>query len=57
VLAIARDLLRPTLVAPETLAETTRTQFPGLAGVLPDFGRFEPLDRGLRATKLHSASR
>ncbi len=47
VLAIARELLRPTLVAPETHAEMTRTNFPGLDGTLPDFGRFDPLDWGL----------
>lgn len=47
VLALARDLLAPTLVAQETLAEMTSVQFPGLAGVLPDYGRFDPLDWGL----------
>ena len=46
-LAFARELERPRLVAPETLAEATSVQFAGLAGVLPDFGRFEPLDWGL----------
>lgn len=46
-LAFARDLLAPTLVAEETLAEMTSVQFPGLSGVLPDFGRFDPLDWGL----------
>jgi CubicO group peptidase (beta-lactamase class C family) len=46
-LALARELQRPTLVASETLAEATSVQFPGLAGVLPDFGRFDPLDWGL----------
>jgi CubicO group peptidase (beta-lactamase class C family) len=45
--AFARELERPTLVAAETLAEATTVQFPGLAGVLPDFGRFDPLDWGL----------
>ena len=43
----ARELQRPTLVAPETLSEATSVQFGGLAGVLPDFGRFDPLDWGL----------
>jgi CubicO group peptidase (beta-lactamase class C family) len=47
VLALARELLVPTLVARETLAEMTSVQFPGLRGVLPDYGRFEPLDWGL----------
>ena len=45
--AIARELQRPTLVAPETLAEATSVQFPGLAGVLPDLGRMDPNDWGL----------
>jgi CubicO group peptidase (beta-lactamase class C family) len=47
VLALGRELLRPTLIAPETLAEMTSVQYPGLIGVLPDHGRFEPLDWGL----------
>jgi CubicO group peptidase (beta-lactamase class C family) len=46
-LSFARELQRPTLVAPETLDEANSVQFPGLAGVLPDFGRFDPLDWGL----------
>jgi CubicO group peptidase (beta-lactamase class C family) len=47
VLALARELLRPTLVAPETHTEMTGVQYPGLDGVLPDFGRFSPMDWGL----------
>jgi CubicO group peptidase (beta-lactamase class C family) len=46
-LALARELLGPRLVADETHAEMVRVQFPGLDGVLPDFGRFSPLDWGL----------
>jgi CubicO group peptidase (beta-lactamase class C family) len=46
-LLLARELQRPTLVADETLAEATSVQFPGLAGVLPDFGRWDPNDWGL----------
>ncbi len=46
-LALAGELLEPTLVAPETLAEATSVQFPGLAGVLPSWGRMEPNDWGL----------
>jgi CubicO group peptidase (beta-lactamase class C family) len=46
-LGLARELERPTLVAQETLDEATTVQFPGLAGVLPDFGRFDPNDWGL----------
>ena len=47
VLALGRELLAPRLVAPETHAEMVSVQFPGLDGVLPDFGRFTPLDWGL----------
>jgi CubicO group peptidase (beta-lactamase class C family) len=46
-LALGRELLAPRLVAAETLAEATTVQFPGLAGVLPGFGRQEPNDWGL----------
>jgi CubicO group peptidase (beta-lactamase class C family) len=46
-LAIGRELLSPTLVAPETHEEMVTVQFPGLDGVLPVFGRFTPLDWGL----------
>jgi len=44
---LAGELLCPTLVARETLSEATAVAFPGLGGVLPGFGRFEPLDWGL----------
>jgi CubicO group peptidase (beta-lactamase class C family) len=46
-LRLAAELQRPRLVAPETLAELTSVQFPGLDGVLPDIGRMEPNDWGL----------
>jgi CubicO group peptidase (beta-lactamase class C family) len=46
-LKLARELLRSTLVAPETLAEATSVQFPGLGGVLPGIGRLDPNDWGL----------
>lgn len=46
-LAFARELLDPSLVAPETLREATEVAFPGLAGVLPEFGRQQPMDWGL----------
>ena len=46
-LRLGRELLAPTLVAPETLAEATAVQFPGLGGVLPGFGRQDPNDWGL----------
>jgi CubicO group peptidase (beta-lactamase class C family) len=45
--AFAGELLRPGLIAPETLAEATSVHFPGLGGVLPGFGRWEPNDWGL----------
>ena len=44
---LMRELLAPTLIAPETFAEATSVQFPGLAGVIPDMGRFDPNDWGL----------
>ncbi|HVH51411.1 MAG TPA: serine hydrolase domain-containing protein, partial [Gaiellaceae bacterium] len=46
-LALGRELLAPTLVTRETLAEATTVQFPGLAGVLPSWGRMDPSDWGL----------
>src|SRR4051812_13744649 len=46
-LALGRELLSPTLLAPETMALATSGAFPGLAGVLPGFGRQDPNDWGL----------
>jgi CubicO group peptidase (beta-lactamase class C family) len=46
-LLFAAEVQRPTLIAPETLAEATTVQFPGLVGVVPDVGRFDPNDWGL----------
>jgi CubicO group peptidase (beta-lactamase class C family) len=46
-LELGQEFLRPTLVSPETLEEATSVAFPGLAGVLPDFGRMDPNDWGL----------
>jgi CubicO group peptidase (beta-lactamase class C family) len=43
---LAGELRAPTLIAPETLREATSVQFPGLAGVIPDMGRFDPNDWG-----------
>jgi CubicO group peptidase (beta-lactamase class C family) len=43
----AHELLVPRLVTPATLAEATSEQFPGLAGVVPDLGRFDPNPWGL----------
>jgi CubicO group peptidase (beta-lactamase class C family) len=45
--ALARDLLRPTLLSSETLTVATTVAFPGLKGLLPGIGTFEPLDWGL----------
>jgi CubicO group peptidase (beta-lactamase class C family) len=44
---LARELQAPRRIAPETLAEASSVQFPGLVGVLPGFGRQEPNDWGL----------
>ena len=46
-LKIGRELLAPTLVTRETVDEATSVQFPGLAGVLPGWGRMDPNDWGL----------
>jgi CubicO group peptidase (beta-lactamase class C family) len=46
-LAFGRELLTPRLVAEETRDEMVGVQFSGLSGVLPDHGRFDPLDWGL----------
>jgi CubicO group peptidase (beta-lactamase class C family) len=45
--AFGHELLAPSLLAGETLAEATAVAFPGLAGILPGLGRFEPNDWGL----------
>ncbi|MEA2613314.1 MAG: hypothetical protein QOI52_1273 [Chloroflexota bacterium] len=45
--AFGRELLRPTLVTRKTFDLATTTAFPGLVGVLPGVGRFDPLDWGL----------
>ena len=45
--ALARELLRPTLIRGELFATATSVVFPGLVGVLPGIGRFDPLDWGL----------
>ncbi|MBW3592493.1 MAG: beta-lactamase family protein [Actinobacteria bacterium] len=45
-LSFARELLAPSFVAAETFAEATSVVFPDLVGVLPGFGRQEPMDWG-----------
>lgn len=44
---VVRELLAPTLLHPDTLAEACQVQFPGLSGVLPGYGRQEHNDWGL----------
>ncbi|MGH9081908.1 MAG: serine hydrolase domain-containing protein [Acidimicrobiales bacterium] len=46
-LALGAELLRPTVVAPETLVRARSVAFPGLPGVLPGFGAQDPCDWGL----------
>ena len=46
-LRVAEECLAPTIVAAETLGEATAVQFPGLGGVIPEMGRFDPNDWGL----------
>ncbi len=46
-LRLGRELASPTLISAETHARATSVAFPGLAGVLPGFGRFDPCDWGL----------
>jgi CubicO group peptidase (beta-lactamase class C family) len=45
--ALAAEFLRPTLVTATTHALATSVSFPGLRGVLPGVGSFDPLDWGL----------
>jgi len=54
--AFARELLRPTLVAPDTFHRATTVAFPGLVGVVPGIGRFDLCDWGL-GPELHGAKR
>jgi CubicO group peptidase (beta-lactamase class C family) len=45
--AFGLELLAPRLLAEETLAEATSVAFPGLSGVVPGLGRYDPCDWGL----------
>jgi CubicO group peptidase (beta-lactamase class C family) len=45
--ALGAELLRPTLLSGPTFAAATSVAFPGLRGILPGFGRYDPLDWGL----------
>lgn len=51
--ALGAELLRPTLVAPDTVQKATTVAFPGLVGVVPGVGRFDPCDWGL-GPELHN---
>lgn len=44
---VAAELLRPSLLAPETAGLMRTVAYPGLAGVLPGFGRQDPNDWAL----------
>ncbi len=46
-IVLARELMAPERIAADTLAEAVTVQFPGLNGVLPGVGRFDPNDWGL----------
>jgi len=46
-IALAGELLRPSLVAKQTAIEAATVAFPGLVGVVPGVGRFDPCDWGL----------
>jgi CubicO group peptidase (beta-lactamase class C family) len=54
--ALTRELMRPTLLAAGALTEATSIAFPGLPGVLPGVGRFDPCDWGL-GFELHDGKR
>jgi CubicO group peptidase (beta-lactamase class C family) len=44
---LATELLDPSLVSQSTMRAATKVAFPNLSGVLPGFGRHDPLDWGL----------
>jgi CubicO group peptidase (beta-lactamase class C family) len=44
---VTREFMEPTLVAPETSPRRRASSSPGLAGVIPGLGRFDPNDWGL----------
>lgn len=45
--ALARELLAPTILSASTFSTATSVAYPGLVGLLPGVGRFDPLDWGL----------
>ena len=46
-LALGSEWARPTLISRSTWEKATTVQFPGLPGVLPGYGPFDPCDWGL----------
>ncbi len=42
-----QEMRRPALLAHSTVDDVTRSQFPTLAGIVPDVGRFDPCPWGL----------
>lgn len=53
-MAFAGELLRPRLLPVETLMTATSVAFPGVPGVVPGVGRFDPCDWGL-GFEIHGA--
>jgi CubicO group peptidase (beta-lactamase class C family) len=47
IVALAQELIFPTVVSAATVEIATSVAFPGLVGLLPGVGRFDPLDWGL----------
>jgi len=45
--AFARECLRPAVISQRMLASASTVAFPGLPGVVPGIGRFDPCDWGL----------
>ena len=54
--ALARQFLRPTLLAAATFEAATSVAFAGLRGILPGFGLHDPLDSGLQAARRQAAA-
>lgn len=54
--ALAGEFLRPTLLRSQAFAAATTVAFPGLVGVVPGVGRFDPCDWGL-GFELHDGKR
>lgn len=45
--ALGSEMLRPTILSPATFVSATNVAFPGIPGVVPGVGRFDPCDWGL----------